>query len=130
MFESQATRLNAWKDARMQRMHARARMGARESATGRCARGRAGLCSDEDECELSILHMEKPRALMSINEGLSVVFKLLGYFQPRVQEKLGMDGLAREELPLGNSWVPRPKRRNREKARVSIDRAFEACGSN
>ncbi|PKI78885.1 hypothetical protein CRG98_000746 [Punica granatum] len=59
----------------------------------------------------------------------SVVFKLLGYFQPRVQEKLGVDGLAREELPLGNSWVPQPKRRNREKAQVSIDRTFEARDS-
>ncbi|PKI41860.1 hypothetical protein CRG98_037730 [Punica granatum] len=39
-FESRVTRLNAWKGAQVQRMHVRARMGAREDV--RRAAGRAG----------------------------------------------------------------------------------------
>ncbi|OWM76427.1 hypothetical protein CDL15_Pgr023970 [Punica granatum] len=39
VFESQVTRLNAWKGARVQRMHVRARMGAREDIRPAGVRG-------------------------------------------------------------------------------------------
>ncbi|PKI70867.1 hypothetical protein CRG98_008758 [Punica granatum] len=40
------------------------------------------------------------------------------------------DNKGKSWLPLGNPWVQWPKRRNREKARVSIGRPFEVRGSN
>ncbi|OWM70536.1 hypothetical protein CDL15_Pgr021951 [Punica granatum] len=44
VFESRVTRLNAWKSARVQRMHVRARMraGGMRQARGRCAGTRQG----------------------------------------------------------------------------------------
>ncbi|OWM87232.1 hypothetical protein CDL15_Pgr021221 [Punica granatum] len=79
----------------------------------------------------AILMKKSQEELMSIDKGLSVVLEDLEMFSCKcAREKLGVDDLVRKELPLGNSWVPRPKRRNREKARVSIDCVFEARGSN
>ncbi|PKI34769.1 hypothetical protein CRG98_044836 [Punica granatum] len=43
VFESRETRLNAWKCARVQRMHVRARIGAREHAGRASARACARL---------------------------------------------------------------------------------------
>ncbi|OWM82783.1 hypothetical protein CDL15_Pgr008664 [Punica granatum] len=62
---------------------ARARGGIRGwtlERAGACGYGCTPFNEDEDECEPSILNVEEPKALMSIDEGLSFVFKLLGIF--------------------------------------------------
>ncbi|PKI70879.1 hypothetical protein CRG98_008770 [Punica granatum] len=65
--------------------------------------------------------------------GLSVLYNLLGYFGlgecKRVRGR-GQKDWGKRRLPSGCPWVPRPNRRNQEKARVSIGRPFEGRGSN
>ncbi|OWM84613.1 hypothetical protein CDL15_Pgr014184 [Punica granatum] len=72
-------------------------------------------------------------ALMSIDEGLSAVFNFLGYFglgECKRSGRRGRNFWGKGRLLLGSPWTPRLKSKDREKARVSIGRAFEVRGSN
>ncbi|OWM63030.1 hypothetical protein CDL15_Pgr026204 [Punica granatum] len=94
-FESRVTRWNPQKDVRVQGharsdelgmrlgLHGRAdaQAGARAEAWGTGERtGSRGAQANEEEYEPSILMKKKPNALMSIDEGLSVVLKDLDIF--------------------------------------------------
>ncbi|PKI69368.1 hypothetical protein CRG98_010250 [Punica granatum] len=101
------------------REHARARQGvrcarrcsdAREPAAGKRALGRTAVRG-------------RDKTLMSIDEELIVVFNLSKIFWLR-EGKLA-SCIEKEEAEISKAL-----RRNREKARVSIDRTFEARGSN
>ncbi|PKI59730.1 hypothetical protein CRG98_019906 [Punica granatum] len=54
----------------------------------------------------------------------------LRYLCGKCAREQGEGGNGMGRLPLGNLWVPRPMRKNWEKARISIGRVFEARGSN
>ncbi|PKI56692.1 hypothetical protein CRG98_022908 [Punica granatum] len=85
---------------------------------------------DEDEYEPSILDDEDPRTLMVMVMKLECCLERLGDILVQVCKRAREGAWAKGRLPLGSPWVPRPMRKNREEARVSIGQAFEAHGSN
>ncbi|PKI48950.1 hypothetical protein CRG98_030648 [Punica granatum] len=80
---------------------------------GRLARERAaapnfGLPNeDEDECEPSIFHVEEAKALMSIDEGLSVVFKLLDIFKQECKLASCIEEEEASRIKGDSSWASR-----------------------
>ncbi|OWM70535.1 hypothetical protein CDL15_Pgr021950 [Punica granatum] len=60
---------------------------------------------DEDECEPSILHVEEAKALMSIDEGLSVVFKLLDIFKQECKLASCIEEEEASRIKGDSSWA-------------------------
>ncbi|PKI66058.1 hypothetical protein CRG98_013553 [Punica granatum] len=106
VFESRVTRWSPWMDDSGRRKAWNARLGAREGVRRADARSGARLRG----------------------EGHSDA-RYFGLGECKREGGKGRNIWGKGRLPLGSLWVPRPMRRNREKARVSIGRAFEARGS-
>ncbi|PKI45012.1 hypothetical protein CRG98_034584 [Punica granatum] len=120
--------------ARCRGAQAQARAVTSKRRRGEHAHGRA-RAGDAERLGVRRVHCSPEST--SINgdgvDGLSVVFNLLGYFglsECKRARGRGQKDRGKGRLPLGSPWVPWLKRRNREKARVSIGRAFVVRGLN